>query len=254
MDASVEGRDMPACPIGVGRVYEPAAPGDGERILVTRYWPRGVRRDAVDAWVREVGTPADLLRDYRQGRLGYEDFARRYRAWLDCSAEAGPVVEDLAARAVAGRITLLTSFTDLRRSHAPVLRRAVTARALALLAREALAASPRFSAVNVFSPDGAAVAVAGPGAPAADLGPVAAAVAASGRALELADAESEGRGMECYAGSYSLCAVPVVAGGAAVGVVLGESERIGPFGDGDRRAMRDLAGRAAPFLACGAEF
>jgi len=34
-------------PIRVKRVYEPADPVDGERYLVERLWPRGVRRDAL---------------------------------------------------------------------------------------------------------------------------------------------------------------------------------------------------------------
>jgi len=36
------------------RVYDPPEPGDGVRVLVDRLWPRGVRREAVDVWMREV--------------------------------------------------------------------------------------------------------------------------------------------------------------------------------------------------------
>ncbi len=28
------------------RVYEPASPADGRRVLVDRLWPRGIRKDA----------------------------------------------------------------------------------------------------------------------------------------------------------------------------------------------------------------
>lgn len=46
------------------RIYEPAAPTDGTRILVDRLWPRGVSktRAALDLWLREIAPSADLRR------------------------------------------------------------------------------------------------------------------------------------------------------------------------------------------------
>lgn len=42
-------------PVRRKRVYEPALPDDGLRVLFTTYWPRGVRHEAVDEWVRATG-------------------------------------------------------------------------------------------------------------------------------------------------------------------------------------------------------
>ena len=39
---------------------------DGERLLVMRYWPRGVRREAVDRWLRDLAPSPELLREYRE--------------------------------------------------------------------------------------------------------------------------------------------------------------------------------------------
>jgi len=54
----------------IKRVYEPASPEDGFRVLVDRLWPRGMRREALrlDLWAREL-TPSDgLRRPYRPRR------------------------------------------------------------------------------------------------------------------------------------------------------------------------------------------
>jgi len=46
------------------RVYEPATPDDGTRILVDRLWPRGLTKAAaaIDRWLREVAPSTELRR------------------------------------------------------------------------------------------------------------------------------------------------------------------------------------------------
>ena len=41
--------------VKIKRVYDPASPGDGKRILVDRLWPRGVKKEdaAIDEWLKE---------------------------------------------------------------------------------------------------------------------------------------------------------------------------------------------------------
>lgn len=59
-------------------VYDPAPP-DCLRVLVMRYWPRGVRRDRVDVWLRAAAPSPDLLRAYTHAGLAWADFERGYR-------------------------------------------------------------------------------------------------------------------------------------------------------------------------------
>ena len=42
--------------IQVKRAYEPPSKGDGERFLVERLWPRGVKKEKlqVEAWLKAV--------------------------------------------------------------------------------------------------------------------------------------------------------------------------------------------------------
>ncbi|HTZ96136.1 MAG TPA: DUF488 family protein [Terriglobales bacterium] len=47
------------------RIYEPADPTDGIRVLVDRLWPRGLSKDraAVESWLRDLA-PSDALRKW----------------------------------------------------------------------------------------------------------------------------------------------------------------------------------------------
>ena len=67
-------------PIRTKCIYEKAEPADGYRVLVMRLWPRGIRKDAVDAWERELGTPTELIKEWKSGSVPWAEFARRYRA------------------------------------------------------------------------------------------------------------------------------------------------------------------------------
>lgn len=106
--------------VGIKRIYDEAADGDGYRVLVDRLWPRGVSKDdaALDDWCKDVAPTPDLRKwfDHREDR--FEEFAERYREEL----VDHPDVE--ALRRVAdeeGQVTLLYGAKDPRINHAVVL-------------------------------------------------------------------------------------------------------------------------------------
>ena len=48
--------------IATKRIYDPAAADDGHRVLIMRLWPRGIRKERVDVWLKELGPVPELLR------------------------------------------------------------------------------------------------------------------------------------------------------------------------------------------------
>jgi uncharacterized protein YeaO (DUF488 family) len=114
--------------IRTARIYDPPSPDDGYRLLVMRFWPRGVRKDAVDAWEKELGPSAELLRAYRAGQIDWEEFASRYRAEVgesrDLGRQAGrpSALDDLSRRARGGTVTLLCGCQDDSRCHRTLLK------------------------------------------------------------------------------------------------------------------------------------
>jgi uncharacterized protein YeaO (DUF488 family) len=108
-------------PLKTKRWNDPVEADDGHRLLVCRYRPRGVRRDAEawDAWWPHLGPSRELHADY-YGKHGppidWPEFRRRYLAEMNGQREAA----SLATRVSAGEtITLLCSSacTDAERCH-----------------------------------------------------------------------------------------------------------------------------------------
>ncbi len=105
--------------IGIKRIYEPAEPGDGTRILVDRVWPRGVARDraALDAWWPEAGPSTELRQWFGHDRERWVEFRQRYRDEL---VDNGRLAE-LVAMAAKQPVTLLYSARDTEHNQATVL-------------------------------------------------------------------------------------------------------------------------------------
>ena len=106
--------------IRVKRVYEPAEPDDGYRVLVDRVWPRGVSKEraAVDEWSRDIA-PSDELRKWFGHRTErFEEFRRRYRDELSA---CGDEIKALRTRGRKGTVTLLFGARDTEHNNAVVL-------------------------------------------------------------------------------------------------------------------------------------
>ncbi|MFD8235550.1 DUF488 domain-containing protein [Streptomyces sp. NPDC059696] len=110
--------------VRVRRVYDPAGPEDGARVLVDRLWPRGLAKDAarVDEWPKALTPSTELRRWYHAGEGSYEEFAERYEAELG-SEEASEALDGVRELARRGDVTLLTSSKTPEQSHAAVLAR-----------------------------------------------------------------------------------------------------------------------------------
>jgi len=110
--------------VRVRRVYDPAEPDDGVRVLVDRLWPRGVSKDAarVDEWPKGLTPSTELRRWYHAGEGSYEEFARRYEAELS-APEASELLDRVRELAGSGEVTLLTAARSPGESHAAVLLR-----------------------------------------------------------------------------------------------------------------------------------
>lgn len=103
------------------RAYEPAAPGDGTRILVDRLWPRGVSKSrlALDEWMKDIAPSSGLRKWFGHDPARWTDFQGRYARQV--RANAGQLGR-LRALARKGPITLVYSARDERHNDAVVLR------------------------------------------------------------------------------------------------------------------------------------
>ncbi len=111
------------------RVYEPAAPDDGERFLVERLWPRGVAREEahLDGWLKGLAPSAELRNWFGHDPKRWDEFRRRYEAELE-SAAAEASLDELTNKARTGPVTLIYAARDTEHNGALVLKQLIERR------------------------------------------------------------------------------------------------------------------------------
>lgn len=101
------------------RVYESVAPGDGQRVLVDRLWPRNRRKqDLHGQWLREVAPSDELRKALHAGEVDFAAFTHRYRQELAAHPEHWYTLLGLAQQ---GDLTLLYAGKDTEHNNARVL-------------------------------------------------------------------------------------------------------------------------------------
>jgi uncharacterized protein YeaO (DUF488 family) len=107
-----------AMAIKIKRVYEKPERSDGKRILVDRLWPRGVKKDAIDLWLKDVA-PSDELRNwFHHEEPKWAVFRSKYRKELAQNKEA---VQELKKAMKGKTATLVYGAKDEKHNQAVVL-------------------------------------------------------------------------------------------------------------------------------------
>ena len=109
------------------RVYEAAENTDGIRILIDKFWPRGIRKDDLkyDIWVKNI-SPSDRLGKllHENPEANWDAFVKGYLEELNKSSDYADFINKLKGLR-ASTVTLLYSFKDTLRNHANVLKMAI---------------------------------------------------------------------------------------------------------------------------------
>jgi len=109
--------------VAVKRAYEKPAAADGQRILVDRLWPRGIRKDAakINHWLKGLAPSAELRKWYHANG-NWLLFKKRYFQEL-CAPEAAADLERLYQIKNKHRaVTLIYSSKDLEYNNAVALK------------------------------------------------------------------------------------------------------------------------------------
>ncbi|HKW24954.1 MAG TPA: DUF488 family protein [Terriglobales bacterium] len=108
--------------VAVKRVYEKPVRADGARVLVDRLWPRGVRKEAVHTWLKDLA-PSDELRHWFHARpQNWDMFRRRYLKELTRPETAEALEELYRLARTRSRLTLLFASRNLEHNNAVVLK------------------------------------------------------------------------------------------------------------------------------------
>ncbi len=107
------------------RVYEPSARSDGTRFLVQRLWPRGIKKEELDAraWLKEIAPSTELRQWFGHDPSKWNTFKRKYFAELDKNEQGWAPLLRAARR---GNVTLLYSARDTEHNNAVALKAYLT--------------------------------------------------------------------------------------------------------------------------------
>jgi len=109
-----------ALEVQIKRVYDPADPSDGHRVLIDHIWPRGVTREdgRLDEWARELAASDDLRKWFDHLPERFSEFRSRYREELDAQPER---LDRLRDRAQNGPLTIVYAARDREHNNAVVV-------------------------------------------------------------------------------------------------------------------------------------
>ncbi|HEX9156922.1 MAG TPA: DUF488 family protein [Syntrophales bacterium] len=107
--------------IGIKRVYDEPAPGDGKRILVDRLWPRGLTKEKakIDYWAKNISPSNELRKWYGHEPAKWDEFRKRYFAELDRNT---PEVDALIGAMGKGPVSFVYSSTERTINNAEALK------------------------------------------------------------------------------------------------------------------------------------
>jgi uncharacterized protein YeaO (DUF488 family) len=103
----------------IKRVYEPASPSDGTRVLVDRLWPRGVKKSSahLDYWMKDVAPSPQLRVWFGHKPERFAEFKKRYVKEL----AGNPELAELRKLGRGALVTLLYGARDPELNDAVVL-------------------------------------------------------------------------------------------------------------------------------------
>ena len=113
--------------IKIKRVYDKADITDGDRILVDRLWPRGIRRSTpnIDVWIKDVAPSDELRKWFAHDPAKWTAFREKYKKELVSSKALNKLVDYIKSK---DTVTFLYSTKDVEHNNAMVLLEVVNER------------------------------------------------------------------------------------------------------------------------------
>ncbi len=92
------------------------------RILVSRFYPRGVKRERFDLWKREASPTPELLKAYRGGSIDWTEFEKRFKMQLKTQEKSIAAMKELLELSIRRNITLLCYEREGQNCHRQIVK------------------------------------------------------------------------------------------------------------------------------------
>jgi uncharacterized protein YeaO (DUF488 family) len=109
-------------------IYDPKEASDGTRVLVTRYYPRGVKKTHFDLWLHDVSPEATLLKDYRNKGVDWRGFSAKFRRQLRTMPASKEAMKQLVELSRNREVTILCYEKEGEKCHRNIVKSIVNRR------------------------------------------------------------------------------------------------------------------------------
>jgi len=107
-------------------IYQHSEENDDRiRVLVTRFYPRRIKKDKFDYWIRELSPSGGLLKNYRQGKYNWEEFKVAFLSEMRDSKDSLEIIHALNAQNESTVITLLCYEREGEHCHRHIVKAAI---------------------------------------------------------------------------------------------------------------------------------
>ena len=118
-------------------IYDPIEDSDGTRILITRYWPRGIKKENFDKWYKDLAPSRNLLKDYKEGRIDFQLFEKLFWNEISKNKNVIDICRGIAKDAFDGKeFTLLCYEKEESNCHRKLIRKLCEDELLKLIQEE----------------------------------------------------------------------------------------------------------------------
>jgi len=89
--------------------HDPIDQDDGVRILVMRWWPRGVSKEKkkIGMWIRELGPSKELLQDLMSKKIDIPEYEKRYFKEMESRMDRIKELAELAGEGLQKYLQIL---------------------------------------------------------------------------------------------------------------------------------------------------
>ncbi|RNJ76414.1 MAG: DUF488 family protein [Nitrosopumilus sp. H13] len=88
-------------------IYAPVDKNDGFRVLITRFYPRGTKREKYDVWLRDLAPSRELLKRHKNNEIVWEDFLTELLSEMQNNNSSVDAIRSLNTKGNTQDITLL---------------------------------------------------------------------------------------------------------------------------------------------------
>jgi len=104
-------------------IYALKNKSDGVRILITRYWPRGIKKENVDKWHKDLSPSKELLKNYKANKIEFQLFEKLFREEITGNTHVHDLCKGIAIEAAEGKeITLLCYEKEEANCHRKIIK------------------------------------------------------------------------------------------------------------------------------------